>query len=92
MEIALKYRVIWVNAGGRRRTRYPSTSRKVAGILRSPDTVEVDLRVIYIRDGKEIGENSGHYANRAEWLTAWGAFNDPEIVMPFAATAKGIMT
>lgn len=84
METALKYRVIWVKADGRRKTRYPSTPRKVAGILRSLDTVEVDLRVIYIRDGQEIGENSGHYEKREDWLTAWAAFNDPEIAVGVA--------
>ena len=76
---ALKYRVIWLDANGKRKTRYPSTPRKVSRILRLLDTKEVDLRVIYFKDGQELGENSGHYTNRGDWLIAWGAFNDPEI-------------
>lgn len=79
-QLALKYRAIALKSSGRRITRYPSTALKMSRFLRMSDVVEVDLRVIYIRNGVEVGSNEGHYTNRADWLIAWAAFNDPEII------------
>lgn len=79
-ETRAKYRVIWLTADGRRKTRYPSTTRKVAGILRSLDVAEVDLRVLYVRGDVVVSENSGHYTNREQWLTAWYAFSESDLL------------
>lgn len=76
----MRFHLVLRLADGTTYKTHTAKRKRISLRLMGENYTEADLRVLYYRDGVEIGQNRGIYHNQADALLAWEAFADAEVV------------
>ncbi len=76
----MRFHLVLRFADGSTYKTHTAKRKRISLQLRGREFLEADLRVIYYRNGVEVGDNHGIYRNQGDALLAWEAFADPEVM------------